>query len=303
MQLTPGVPSLGEPHDKHKALQRYEKIKSLKTGGMSVAINLLRGRADGKLYIEKRISIEGMSGKRAVAELNTLKTVRGHAHLNQLIEHKTLDGRFCSMVLEYCDRGSLQDRMQAVMQAKSMFTEADIWNVLLGVSRALAFLHTGTKAGKTEPVSGWKAIAHLDIKPGNILISAPGGEFGKSRVVLADFGCAVSIEDLQRGRETGRRQPCGTPQWYPPEGIQGQGYGSKTDLYMLGASIHTLCHLRPIPSSTLPNYGSPCGNRYGSDLNRIVQLLTQVNWKERPAARKVAPAALDGLKKSLQQQR
>lgn len=281
--------------------QGYDKVKNLKTGGMSVAIILLRGRKDGKHYVEKRVDVkDDFMARRAKLELETLKKCRGQKHLNQLIEDSMLSRGQMSLILEYCDKLSLESKIDEALQNRGgYFREASIWNVIMGVASGLAFLHNGIQ----DPVKDdkgqrdWDTMCHLDLKPCNIFISSKGGEFGEPRIVLADFGCVVKYSDIMSGKEDYRRQACGTAPWYPPEGIaplKGMkgGYGTRTDIFMLGATAHAIACMTPkVPDRPRLLSSSPCGSYYSSELKSLVRKLVAEDFNHRPAARYVAVVA------------
>ncbi|KAK4504286.1 hypothetical protein PRZ48_005202 [Zasmidium cellare] len=283
----PGIPRQGGA--------KYEKIKALTPGGMSESVTIVRSRYDGKLYVEKRVRTDGQHRKRTAAEIQALKAVKGHPNLNRLIEYEVKANGLCSIFLEYCDGGSLDKRIATMASQGGHFSEASVWHVLHSVSKALAYMHSGVKDERDQPPRDWNTIAHLDLKPQNIFISSEGQVNGQNRVVVADFGCAVTFADLERGREDERRQPCGTPGWYPPEGMAGNGYGVKTDIWMLGGTIQVLCLLIQAPHRPALASPTPCGRRYGAALQHMVKQLTDGRLERRPSARNIVSAAARGL--------
>jgi serine/threonine protein kinase len=278
----------------------YDMVRRLTPGGQSTAVNVVRSRANGKLYVEKCIRTDqGRSGL-ATRELKTLGIVSNtygrSGNLNAMVDYKILEnGRMVSMILSYCDRGTLMDRLTEVIEQRSHVSETSVWNVLQGVAHGLAFLHDGLKdvLPNSHPIPRprkWNPICHLDLKPTNIFLSSEGGIGGHSRVVLADFGCAVSLEDMASGSVSESSQPCGTPAWYPPEGRGRQSYGTKTDIWMLGATVHVLCRLLRVPNVRVLQ--SPCGHKYSRELNRFVAVLMAVHVGDRPPARDIASIAM-----------
>lgn len=287
------------PRGRGQPPAKYEKVKSLTPGGMSEAITIIRSRQDGKLYVEKKVRTDGHRRKRTHAELEALKACRGHPNLNKLIEYEVKSDGLCSIILEYCDGGSVDQRITELAAKGQHFAEVSVWHFLSSVAKALAFLHTGVRdIKKDRPDPKWNTIAHLDLKPQNIFLSSDNRENGQRRVILADFGCAVTYTDIQKRRENEKVQPCGTPAWYPPEGIAEDGYGTKTDIWMLGATIHVICLLLRSPHR--PDLASrmPCSNRYGSAMQEIVQDMTSNDFLQRPSARELALAAAKGMKEN-----
>lgn len=87
--------------------------------------------------------------------------------------------------------------------------------ILMQVCNAVSFAHS-------------RGIAHRDIKPQNVLI----GRFGD--VYLADWGIAHRMDSgpVQR--------LCGTPSYMAPEMALGGMIDARTDVYLLGATLHQL---------------------------------------------------------------
>ena len=81
------------------------------------------------------------------------------------------------------------------------------------------------------------SIAHLDLKPGNVIVCAG------QRAVLVDLG--VMVAEVTAGP----RRPCGTPLYMAPELIEGElvpGRAHQADLYAFGALAHELLTGAPI---------------------------------------------------------
>ena len=73
-----------------------------------------------------------------------------------------------------------------------------------------------------------RGILHLDIKPENVML----GEFGE--VYLVDWGIARSFGP-DRPAEAAL---AGTPAYMAPEVVTGTGVDARTDVYLLGATLH-----------------------------------------------------------------
>jgi serine/threonine-protein kinase len=91
--------------------------------------------------------------------------------------------------------------------------------ILISVCNALHFAHS-------------REVVHRDIKPANVLI----GRFGD--VYVADWGVATRIDGK-------RSQLCGTPAYMAPEMVSGDPVDARTDVYLLGSTLHAVLTGKP----------------------------------------------------------
>ena len=83
-------------------------------------------------------------------------------------------------------------------------------------------------------------VLHRDIKPGNIMVAADGGQ-----AVLMDLGLAQLADDVE-GRLTRTRQFVGTLRYASLEQLGGATQDRRADVYSLGATLWELLALRPL---------------------------------------------------------
>jgi serine/threonine protein kinase/tetratricopeptide (TPR) repeat protein len=102
----------------------------------------------------------------------------------------------------------------------------DLLRILLSLLDALAHAHA-------------RGVIHRDLKPGNILLSAPGDV--RPGLKLTDFGIAHAVE--HETKPGSAEASSGTPHFMAPEQFLGEwrNYGPWTDLYALGCVAHMLC--------------------------------------------------------------
>ena len=290
----------GRSPERHGAIGKsplpgYEVVKKLSPGGMSEAVTLVK--KNGKLFITKRVRADGYRMKLTMAELKVLQSLSREKpnNLNYLVDHQWgPQNLHITFVLEYCDGGSLSDKIEQYQKNGGNALTAFAWHCLLGISNALAFLHHGIRDPlRDHKDSSWNSTFHLDLKPCNVFFSAKDQRGPYPRVVVGDFGCAITARDIRDGLADPRHQRWGTPVWYPPEGLSGvvgpshTRYGCETDVWQMGATIHALCRRLDSHSRRHLDSDSPCGGQYGATLNSTINQCTK-NWKKRWTAAEVA---------------
>ncbi len=283
----------------HKAVfLGYDFVKSLAPGGMSDAINLVK--KNGKLFIEKRIAVSGTDGKlRAETEINVLKRISRHKNRNLCQFFKELWGprdRSVSVIIEYCDAGTLSDKLDKHKKQNQLMPEAFLWHLFLGLANALAFLHAGIEDAikSQQGPKDWNPICHLDLKPANIFLSNTdnrGIEY--PRIVVGDFGCAVTASQVASGIVNRHQRPAGTPAYDAPEA--NRKFGIDCDNWQIGAAVHTCARLLHKPDRQMLRTGRSCGSKYSDHLNITVSMATRDDPKGRYSATKIVREAVRAL--------
>lgn len=199
----------------------YRLMRQLAVGGMGVVFE-----AEQEAPLARRVALKlvrsGLGGDRLVerfeAERGTLARM-SHPAVAQVFDAGTApDGRpFLVMELvdgvpitRFCDERRLPPRERI-----RLFRQ---------VCEAVQHAHQ-------------KGVLHRDLKPGNVLVSAPAGE---PRVKVIDFGIAKLTGTHAAPGITRRGEIVGTPEYMSPEQTRGGDVDTRSDVYSLGVVLYEL---------------------------------------------------------------
>ncbi|SCU96009.1 LAFA_0G03730g1_1 [Lachancea sp. 'fantastica'] len=122
---------------------------------------------------------------------------------------------FYYVMTEYCENGDLDSFLkEQVVSKKTRLEDWRIWKVIVELSLALNFIHESCQ------------IAHLDMKPANVLITFEGS------LKLADFGMATKLPVVNNDLENE-----GDREYIAPEIISDCIYDFRADIFSLGLMI------------------------------------------------------------------
>ncbi|KAL8689280.1 MAG: hypothetical protein Q9218_005012, partial [Villophora microphyllina] len=205
--------------------------------------------------------------------------------------------RMCFELAEYKDLARL---CQFYRNNGLVLPEAFIWHVFWSVANALCHCRHGTNQSRiTRP--GWDPIVHGDVKPGNILLTAPDPQINEAypTVKLGDFGAAYTVsESLPKLRMWKSTHYYGTPGFMAPE-VQTVDqenqfhfrpvpedlqHGSHSDVYSLGIVMEKLMSLRWYAVTDMENNGittSPF-RFYSAELERLAAACRSESVQHRP---------------------
>ncbi|XP_028325009.1 striated muscle preferentially expressed protein kinase-like isoform X2 [Gouania willdenowi] len=192
---------LTDYYDVHKEVGRgafsYVKRVTLKKEKMECAAKFICARGKRKSLAIKEMDL--------LSELDNDKILYFH----DAFEKKNI----LVLITEFCHE-ELLDRMTR----KTTVMESEIRSSVLQLLEGLQYLHQ-------------KNVAHLDIKPENILMKRPGSE----HICICDFGNAVKLEPSDE---------CyckyGTPEYVAPEIVNQTPVSTATDIWPVGV-ITYLC--------------------------------------------------------------
>ncbi|KAF2795194.1 kinase-like protein [Melanomma pulvis-pyrius CBS 109.77] len=247
-------------------------------GGCNAGIVIVRRRKTGDVCVEKKFSRRQFHLVRD--EIDVLMQLQGIEYMVQMvgsfIDNKT---SIASIIFEACDWGAMDTLIDRHALAKQSIYEVWVHKVFAQMSFALEFLHYGPpNPGSSQPP--WKAILHLDLKPGNILLKA--GSNSMPDIVVADFGSAFG------GQTNCVGSGCRTPDFMPPE----QTISEAADIWSVGTILLCLCQLQRYPTLDKEGYlDRDIDRHYTETLSSTIYGCMRTNPKDRYSSKDMAQRA------------
>lgn len=250
---------------------RYRPLTVIGLGGFGVVYKAEDTHdADNPVAI-KQINLRGLTSQEAIEATDTfnreieLLSHLAHAHLPRVYEHFT-DPNHWYLVMDFINGETLDTYLQANSQQKGKarpLALSEVLDIALQLCDVLHYLHT-----RQPP------IIFRDLKPGNIMRTARG------QLYLIDFGIARYFKP-GKSKDT---IPLGSPGYAAPEQYGKAQTTPRTDIYSLGALIHTL--LSGDDPADNPFHFAPL-RLYGQDelpdIEKLVQHMVRLDAALRPA--------------------
>lgn len=215
----------------------YRILKVLGQGGFGITYLAIQVRLDRKVAIKEffmknfcernettRQVTLGTAGSRETVNSCRKKFLKEAKHIAKL-DHPNIiriidvfdENSTSYYVMEYIEGGSLSNKLGTTGLSMS-----DATRYILQVAEALKYIHK-------------QNIAHLDIKPSNIMLN------GNDEIVLIDFGVSKQY-DLTGGQTSVSPVGCSSGyaplEQYDPNGVK--DFSPQTDIYSLGATYFKL---------------------------------------------------------------
>jgi serine/threonine-protein kinase len=261
-----------------------------------VVVGVLGEGGMGRVLVARQRSLErdvAVKRPRASASARDAELLRAEAVVTGHLEHPNIipvhalgvdDGGRPLIVMKRVEgvswRDLLRDADHPGWARREPNREArEVWHlgILAQLCNAIAFAHS-------------RGIVHRDMKPDNVMI----GEFGE--VYLIDWG--VAVETGSRAlTSAGSPLLVGTPAYMAPEMAEGGSIDERTDIYLLGATLHEVLTGRvrhdgaDLHAVTLQALAS-LPIEYGESVaDELAQLANRATARD-PAARPPDPLAL-----------
>jgi len=228
----------------------FRLVHPIGRGGMGVVY--LAERVDGEVAQRAAIKLLHAGNEvhleRFLQEREILAAL-AHPNIAHLLDAGRLDDGQPYFAMEYIEGKPIHEHCEG-------FNIRQKIEVFLKVCGAVDYLHRNL-------------VVHRDLKPNNILVTALG------EPKLLDFGIAKML-DFDRDL-TATHLRLLTPNYASPEQVRGGDVGTSSDIYSLGAVLHTLLTGKP-PQDTRPSQ-APTGLK--GDLDLILQTALRPEPDER----------------------
>jgi hypothetical protein len=197
--------------------ERYTLVRELGRGGMA-RVYLAEDTRHHRQVALKLLNPElasAIGSGRFLREIEVAARLT-HPHILPLFDSGDADGLLW-YAMPYMPGQSLQDRIEQ----EGPLPVDEALPLAIQVAQALDYAHR-------------QGVVHRDIKPSNILLH-------EGTALVADFGIALALSDVDTTRLTGTGTSLGTPLYMSPEQASGdQAVDGRTDLYALGCVIYEM---------------------------------------------------------------
>ena len=200
----------------------YKFCAKLGEGGMG-AVYLARRAKDGATVALKvllaKVAVDERSRRMFQREIEETRRLR-HPHIVESFEAGSAGSVFY-FVMEFCPGGSV-DKLMERRGGRLSLTEAG--PIILQALEGLSFAHA-------------RGLVHRDLKPQNILLTAPSSGMAK----LSDFGLAKGFEKAGLSGMTATGSVSGTLAFMPREQLINFKYAKPvSDVWSMGATLYYL---------------------------------------------------------------
>ena len=192
---------------------RYRIQDILGQGGMGAVYRAIDENLNVTVAVKENSFFSEEYARQFQREAQILASLR-HPNLPRVFDYFVIDQQGQYLVMDYI----AGDDLRQWMSRGERITEGEALQIGIAICNALIYLHSRVPA-----------IAHRDIKPGNVKIT-PGGE-----VILVDFGL-VKIMNNQEVTTTAARAM--TPGYSPPEQYGPEPTDHRSDIFSLGATLY-----------------------------------------------------------------
>ncbi len=260
---------------------RYRILDILGQGGMGAVYRAIDENLDVTVAVKENSFFSEEYARQFEREARILASLR-HPNLPRVFDYFVIDQQGQYLVMDYI----AGDDLRQWMTREETIAEGEALQIGIAICNALIYLH-----------SRIPAIAHRDIKPGNVKIT-PSGE-----VVLVDFGLVKVMDGKEMTTSAARAM---TPGYSPPEQYGPDPTDHRSDIFSLGATLYAALTgflpedslARATGKSTLTplrDYNPKISQQTADIIEKALQLHLEDRWQSAQAFKDALMSALSAL--------
>ncbi|KRX06666.1 Protein kinase-like domain [Pseudocohnilembus persalinus] len=226
-------------------------------------------------YALKKIRFNAMhdnddSTQILIKKLNQLQSIPSNCGIIQLKKILRIDYNTYGLIMEFADKGNLQQQILELKKQNKRFEEIEIWFILILITKNLEKFYQHFKA-------------YQDLKPENIFLY-------QNRDIKLKNILFPSIKKIEQSFITQ------STEYMAPELIQGEQPNIQSDIWSIGIILYELCALQnpflgKYKSDTFQNILQgefhPISNIYSARLRKLIYNILQNNPNQRPSLQQI----------------
>ena len=249
-------------------LSSYIIEKQLGKGTYGVVYKVKK-KEDNKIYVLKQISLLGLSPAQKAEvklEAQVLSKIKSK-YVVKYYDSFEEEGKL-NIIMEYCDKGDLNDFIEKQKKTKYLLNEDIIWRIFIKTTLGLADIHKLN-------------ILHRDLKSLNIFLK------DNDDIRVGDLGVAKILNHTYFAKTF-----IGTPYYLSPELCEDKPYNDKSDVWALGCILYELCtYQHPFTAKSqgglilkiINENPKPINTYYSKEMINLLNLIFEKDYKKRPS--------------------
>ena len=249
-------------------IREYIIQKTLGKGSYGIVYKVQKQNTN-EIYVLKKIPLKGLSEKE-ISEVRQEAKILSSINSDFVVKYfdSFEENNNINIVMEYCDKGDLNDFILRKKEENKLIEEEIIWNLFIKIAIGLAHIHK-------------MKILHRDLKTMNIFLK---DEF---QVKIGDLGVAKILL-----KNSFAKTLIGTPYYLSPEICEEKPYNDKSDVWALGCILYELCtYKHPFDAKSqgalilkiMRNIPEDINQYYSNELRNLIFLLLEKDSQKRPS--------------------